>query len=475
MNLPAAPSRISIDVHVNDADNGQGRESKIAWNSTVDNTYMSLNGFKLLPGNTRALTPELMITGDCPQNNFQTCLRNFIQSFGLRAFRRPLTTEEVNQITSVANEMTPENAVREVIRAILVSADFLYKPDRAMASSSGASTIDHYTLASRISYFLWKSMPDKRLFDLAASGEIANMPGSAFSDLWNSPRTMIGLYDFLAHIFEISPVEFALKDAEMYPEFNAQLGKEIDDETFLFLRYVIFESQSAVKDLYQSKKAFLTPGTASIYGVQGIVSNFQEANLGNDRAGILTRSAYLATHAKDANSDHIRRAVAIIEDVICSPFTEPPGNFGGEDETPIDPNKTPRQNFEVLTQGPSCIGCHITIDPIGFSFDNFGALGEIRNSLGGKPIDTKGSFGFIGEFSSGVDLSNQLAEEDRVHMCMAERILQRVTGLSLERQDFGCSMQSGLEAMRASTFSLSETVRGLIYSDASLKRKFGSE
>ena len=467
------PEEISIDVQANDADDTNGRDRKVAWNSTTDTSFQVRDSFKLLRSNITNITDQNRINQPC--SNRDACLEAFIRSFGLRAYRRSLEETEVASILA-ANRTKPDaTAITDIIRTMLVSVHFLYKVELPKSGKAGISEISDYSLASKISYFLWRSMPNKSLFAAAQSGSLANMTDAAFTELWESYRSIYGVGGFLQNLFGIQSIADVSRSPEAYPQFDEELGNAIDISTQLFFKHIIYDAPRSVKSLYDSREVFVNNKLQDIYGLSSNSDAWQLINTGEKRAGVLTQAGFLASHAKTSNSDPIGRGVAIVEDVICSPFTDPPSDFADDQGVEFDPTKTPRQNAEKVTQIPGCIGCHQIIDPIGYALDGFDALGAKRTTLGGMPIDTTGFVpgDGLGKVGDGVDMSLKIAASPKAHMCIAEKVLGSANGLNLKPDQYGCSMQVGLDAMRASDFDLKATIKALLLSKASNVRLFG--
>ena len=438
--LSAKPRRISLDVQVNDGDDESGRKSKLAWFAEVDDAYQNLGSLRPVSGNIKAYSAADAIQASCTADERKACLDQFLLSFGERAFRRPLSAEQVARYQSLYASSQTDESLQDLISALLVAPEFLYRIDDSNSTVPGS--VDQYTVASRISYALWKSMPARELYEAAQAGLLTPANRKAFDQAWRSSRAQIGLADFITSLLEINQAQYALKDAEAYPNFNSEVGLAIDLETWQFIRHSVFDSARPLDDLWNSRVSYVTADLNPILGTSASGSAWQQVQLPAQRAGILTRPGFLSTHAKDANSDHIARGVTILDHVLCSPITDPPGNLGTEDPQ-LDAAVSPRKNFESLVSQGSCAGCHNKIDPVGFAFDNFDAIGAVRSELGGHPIDTTGQmpagFGF-NTVKDAVDASSKFAGSPRVSKCITRQALTRVVGFLAEDTAQGCSL-----------------------------------
>jgi hypothetical protein len=370
----------------------------------------------------------------------------FVREFGLRAFRRPLGDDEVGAIATLFDlgpeafpEMDPFAAgVRIALEAILQSPFFVYRVERSKTVAGGLVELDGYELANRLSYFVWDSMPDDDLFAAAADGSLANPETFAAQAerMLDDRRARAKLERFHDEIFQIGGWIY---NEHSLPEWRPELAEMMQTEARLFIDDVIVGGGN-VQNLLTSNVAFVNEDMASFYGVSGISgTDYQRVELDRaERAGILTRLGFLTKNTDD-QPDPVHRGVFISEQILCRNIPPPP-EFDPLLHQPE--GETNRERYESIT-GPGtgiCATCHTAfINPLGFAFESYDALGRLREDDNGHPIDDSASYvtedGRTLEYDGGIELSNALADLPAVHQCYAGRLLEFAYGRPLADVD----------------------------------------
>jgi hypothetical protein len=370
--------------------------------------------------------------------------KQFVTSFGLRAFRRPLKEAEVTRYTQLfdaAAAVFPEHdaataGVRMVVQGMLQSPFFLYRTELSTRVSEGAIPLDHYEVASRLSYLLWNTMPDDALFAAAKAGELGDAGGvrEQANRMFDDPRTRTQFRRFHYQAFQISEYADIDKNTMTFPEWRTEIGAMMQEETLRFLDSVI-EGDGTIGDMLLSTRAFVNADLANIYDVPGTFGDdFVEVQLDPaKRAGLLTRAGFLARNATLDEPDPIHRGVFINLSVLCRPIVAPP-------DIPDMLERAGNTNREKVTSitGPGTCGegCHHTIiNPLGFAFENFDAVGAVRTTDNGFPIDTAATYTFVDgraiAFGNAIDLSQQLAASPEVHDCYTSNLFEFILGRDL--------------------------------------------
>jgi hypothetical protein len=375
-------------------------------------------------------------------------IRGFVTSFGLRAFRRPLTDAEIERYVSLfggAAEVFPAQdafaaGVRLTVQGMLQSPFFLYRTELSNERVASGLPLGSYEVASRLSYLLWNSMPDEALFEAARTGKLLTTDGvrEEAARLLDSDRTREQFRRFHYQAFSISGYADLDKNTTLFPTWRREVAGMMQEETLRFLDNVVANG-GGVTELLTSTKAYVNADLAKIYGVQGSFgTDYQEVELDpNVRAGLLTRAGFLAKNATLTESDPIHRGVYINIGILCRPITAPPNI---PDEL-IKTGNTTREKIESITGEGTCgEGCHHTIiNPLGFAFENFDAIGAARATDNGYPVDTVDKYTFadgrVIEYSSAVELSKLLAEAPETHACYAQQLLEFVLGRDLQQVD----------------------------------------
>jgi cytochrome c553 len=350
-------------------------------------------------------------------------LRDFCRRFAERAFRRPLTDEQKRLYIDhpFANVRDIETAVKRSLLFVLKSPRFLYQ-------EIGGGP-DGYTVASRLSFALWDSLPDAELLKLAASGQLATreqvlrQAERMVSDL----RTHAKLHDFLMQWLKVDPVPDLAKDSAQFPGFDRTAASDLRTSLELFLDDALWSEASDFRQLFLADFLYLNGRLARLYGVD-LPTNaaFQKVPpKSGDRAGILTHPYLMATFAYTASSSPIHRGVFLARSVLGRTLLPPPEAF-----TPLPaelhPQLTTRERVDLQTRPQSCRTCHGMINPLGFTLENFDAIGRFRDKEKDRPVNPTGSYltrkGEVVQFTGIRDLAAFLAASDEVQEAFVEQL-----------------------------------------------------
>jgi hypothetical protein len=396
------------------------------------------------------------LTGDA-----KTQATAFVKELGQRAFRRPLTSDETDQFVTfflaaapITGDADPFVAgVRLTVQAMLQSPPFVYRLELGEVSSDGTRHLTAWEVASKLSYALWNTMPDDALFKAAADGSILTKAGleAQARRLLGDPRAKPMIDDFhetLLHLDHLDVMNAASKDTTKHPEWTETTAQSMKQETLLFTNDVVLARTGTLADLLTSNETFVNADLAAIYDVPGITgSAMQKVKLDpTQRAGFLTHGSFLATNAGRMDTDPIHRGVFTNLNVICSDLPPPP--MATIPPLPDDPTgKTMRQRVTEHTGAGTCgAGCHGTmINPIGFAFETFDAVGKWRTTDNGKPIDAHDVYDFIDvprqktpiEYDGPVALAKVLAARPQVHRCYTNKWLEYAYGRRYVPDDEG--------------------------------------
>ena len=326
-----------------------------------------------------------------------TCARELVESFGRRAWRRPLETTEVDQLTGVITNAALttnfENAMEHGIRAILLSPNFMF---RAESHGSGVRDLNGHELASRLSYFLWATMPDHELDDLADDGTLTQdeVLRSQVERMMADEKFEGFVDEFAARWLRVSTLPEYAPDGELYPMFDEELRQAFDAETRLFVRHIL-ENDLPLTNLLDADFTFLNERLANHYGIEGVTgSEMQLVRLDPEqrRGGLLTQGAILGVTSHPNRTSPVTRGKYVLERFLCTPPPDPPADVDTllDDEGPDGERLSVRQRLERHQEDPQCATCHATMDPIGFALENFDVVGAWRTTDEGFDIDATG-------------------------------------------------------------------------------------
>lgn len=369
-----------------------------------------------------------------PAADPEACARELVTAFGERAFRRPLDPEEIDAYASRLLD-APDFAtgVRIVIEVMLSSPYFLYRFEIGEAQADGTRRLTPFEVASALSYNFWGTMPDEALFEAARSGALDTPEGIAIEARRlladERARDLLGVFALqwlgVEHAAELD------KSPSLYPGYSPALADSMVEETRRFVAHVVFDGGGRYRDLLLAEHSFVDAELAALYGVDleaGASGHAPIALPAERRAGLLGHASVLATYAHSDQTSPVRRGLFVRERLLCQHIGAPPPNAGGVPE--VDPDATTRERFEQHSADPTCSGCHQHLDPIGFGFEHFDAIGAWRDLDAGKPVDASGLVTSVEGLGSGVDvpfqslpaLSSILAESESAPACFARQV-----------------------------------------------------
>ncbi|MFO0889936.1 MAG: DUF1592 domain-containing protein [Isosphaeraceae bacterium] len=316
-------------------------------------------------------------------------LREFARKFTERAFRRPLSEDQKSVYVDRAfkGARTPEAAIKRVVLAALLSPRFLYHEI--------AGGLDAYDVACRLSFGLWDSLPDQALLDAAATGKLAtrDQVAAQAERMIGDLRTKSKVREFLLQWLKVDRVPDVSKDPKLFPQFTPEIASDLRTSLDLFLDDVVWGEASDYRRLLQADDLFLNGRLAKFYGANlPAESAFQKVKFEEkERAGLLTHPYLMATFAYTATTSPIHRGVFVSRGVLGRTLRPPP-----EAVAPLSPDLhaglTTRERVTLQTSPKSCQMCHAMINPLGYTLENFDAVGRFRKEEQGKPIDPTGTY-----------------------------------------------------------------------------------
>lgn len=386
---------------------------------------------------------RILVCGEWPGNFDDGCVKQILSVFARRAFRRAVTEAEIEPYARVAAEAwedgaTAEQAIRYGLQAILVSPHFLFRIERD-AKPGVAHAVSDFELASRLSYFLWSSMPDDGLLDAAQNGELRK-PGA----LERETARMIADEKFAAFIenftgqwLELRNLDEVKPTPEKFPQFDGELRAAMKRETQLYFESLI-RSNGSLLDLIDGKYSFLNARLARHYGIEGVEgSEFRRVEFATpQRGGVLTQASILTVSSYPNRTSPVLRGKFLLENFLNAPPPPPPPNVPSLEESAGAMGGTLRQQMEKHRTNAVCASCHMRMDTLGFGLENYDAVGAWRDEDGGVRIDASGALPGGRAFRTPAELKQILkTEKDAFAQCLTEKMLTYALGRGLERND----------------------------------------
>jgi len=369
------------------------------------------------------------------------CASQFVTSFGRRAWRRPLTTDEVTRYAGIATNAGGVlkdfySGLEYAIAGILQSPHFLYREELGAPDAADASrrVFQSYELATRLSYFLWNSTPDDALLDAAAAGKLATDEGlrAEAERLLASPRAHDATQSYFGELLHLSDLDDLPQLPTVYPQMSATLGASMRSETLHVLDDVTMNGDNDFRQLFDSRTTYVNSELAKLYGLPnpggtGLVKTTLPDSSG--RSGLLGQASFLALNAHAESSSPTRRGKFIREVLLCQSIPPPPPNV--DTKLPADmacgTQRTMRQKLEVHRQAAACVTCHAMMDPVGLGLENFDGIGAYRTMDAGQTIDASGDLDGT-KFADSRSLGTVLKNHTDLGSCAARSIFRYATG-----------------------------------------------
>jgi hypothetical protein len=381
------------------------------------------------------------------------CATQFVQTFGKRAFRRPLTTDEQSGLMALyeSNRSGADynNGIQSVIEAILQSAPFLYRHEFGAAALAQGSVLPltSYEMASRLSYFLWGSMPDDTLFAAADADQLrtAQQVSAQATRILADPKAHPAITQFFSEWLGVDEIANSPKDPTAYAMYTPQVRDAMQAETVAFADWVMWQSDGKLDTLLTAPVSFVNQMLAPIYGLTGITGDtLQQVSLDpTQRAGIVTQAALMTVLGKADRSSPVLRGKFVREKFFCQAVAPPPQNIVIT-PPPVMPGVSTREMFTMHSTVEPCKSCHTLMDPIGFGFENYNGIGQWRTTDQGQTVNASGTVSGTdvdGTFDGAVDLAHKLAASPDVRDCVATEWFRYAMGRGESTAD-DCALQS---------------------------------
>ena len=385
--------------------------------------------------------------------------REFAQWFITRAFRRPATPAELDRYVQVAN--TAESAtgkwdggLQQLVKVILCSPKFLFRVEQdPLPRYPGAHALDDYQLASRLSYFLWSTMPDEELLNLAAKNQLTPALDSQVRRMLKDPKAESLTKNFAMQWLQLQRLQTFAPDAKLFPGFNDGLRSAMQRETELFFDEIVREDRS-VLDLLDANYTYLNETLAKHYGIADTAGNWlyqKKTQTGGqaiprgefvrvalpmkERGGLLTHASILTVTSNPTRTSPVKRGKWVLEQLLGTPPPPPPPNVP-ELEAQGKLTGTLRQRMEQHRENPACANCHKQMDALGFAFENYDAVGHYRAKTDEGAIDPSGTLPDGKSFQGPAELKAILkGKQQLVVRNLAEKLLTYGIGRGLEFYD----------------------------------------
>jgi hypothetical protein len=416
-----------------------------------------------------------------PELARQRRIYDILRAFADRAFRRPARHGELMRLLAIAEAAekdgeTSEQGIQLSLQAVLVSPHFLFRIEAASEDEAGGPALPahDFDLASRLSYFLWSSMPDETLLRLASDGALRrpDVLRTQVVRLMRDSRTRALAENFAGQWLQTRKLAEVAPDPERFPEFDETLRAAMRQETERFFSEIQRQDRSVLEFL-DADYTFVNSRLARHYGIPGVEGDhFRRVSLvGTPRGGVLTQGAILAVTSSPTRTSPVRRGKWILENLLgVSPPPPPSGVEALREGQEVGASGTLRQRLEAHRTDPACASCHRRMDPLGFGLENFDAVGRWRTEDEGGPIDASGTLSRSRTFRGPAELrALLLSRRDAFARCLSEKMLTYALGRGLTRADRR-EVDGIAEALAREGYRFSALVRAVVESRPFLER-----
>jgi hypothetical protein len=396
----------------------------------------------------------------------------FVRAFLARAYRRPVRAEEVRRLMLLAKQVVDDGAsfehgIRMAVVATLVSPHFLFRWefDGAPKNPKAIRSLNEHELASRISFFIWNSIPDDTLMELARRGQLRKNLPAQIRRMLRDVKAQSLVANFTGQWLQLRNLEMHQPDKRLFSAFNNELRADMRRETEMLFAHVMRENRSVV-DLLDANYTFVNDRLANWYGLKNVKGGqFRIVSLkGTPRGGVLTHASVLTLTSDPNRTSPVKRGKYVLENILGTPPPPAPDNVP-ELESDAELKGTLRQQMVKHRENPVCASCHQKMDPIGFAFENFDAVGRWRTLDNGEPINAASQLDSGEKFRDATGLRKILAvrKRDLFVRCLTEKMLTFALGRGLEFYDKR-AVDGIVKQMERDGFKFETLVMGIVKS-----------
>jgi hypothetical protein len=480
MTIPGGKHRVRAVVRRNKE--GLSEAQALNWKSgreqkgTVSVKWLEIEG--PLTASTSE-TRKRLIPRDPPRGKERQFARDILDNFARRAFRRPVTKQEVERLVGLAEQAWKrgekfEDGLALALQATLVSPHFLYRGELQPEPDNPKSVhpVNEYALASRLSYFLWSTMPDEELFRHAQRRALRKNLDAQVRRMLNDPKSRALVDNFAGQWLQLRNVATMSPDPKTFKNFDEPLREAMRRETELFFEHVMREDRS-VLDFLNADYTFANERLSNHYGLATVKgADFQRVSLkGTPRRGILTHGSILALTSNPTRTSPVKRGKWVLDNLLNAPPPPPPPDVP-ELKEGKELKGTLRERMEQHRSDALCASCHARMDPIGFAFEHFDGIGAWREQDAGEKVDASGELLTGEEFKDHSELIDILAAQkrDQFVRALSDKMLTYALGRGLEYYD-KCALDEIAARAAKNDYRFSELVLGVVKSTPFQKRR----
>jgi hypothetical protein len=418
---------------------------------------------------------------DPKQKSDDTCLDAFFDGFGKRLWRRPLEDDEKQRLRARFKENANgsfNDGLDAVVQIMALSPSFLYRTERGTPiAGTDYQKVAPYEMASRLSYLLWGSLPDADLWKAAETNALGTR-GEVYAQarrMIADPRASEMVANFGAQWLALERLEEVNKDTDLFPDYKPELIGLFQRETDELMK-AVWSGDAKLTTFLTAPYTYMNGTLAAFHGVTGVTGDaWKKVDLDpKKRVGVLSQGSVMLGNASVDQTSPIKRGLFIQDRFNCFQVPEPPPTVDAQ-PVKLDPKMTTRERFATHRAEPSCNACHTFIDPLGFAFENFDAIGKWRDKENGKDIDVSGALtntDVDGPFNGAAELATKLASSKTVRECVATHWFRFAYGRDATDAD-KCTVDTLRQAFGKSQGDFRDLVLAITQTDAFMFRTPG--
>lgn len=383
---------------------------------------------------------KILISCDPAFTGVIPCATQVLSKFAKKAWRRPVTVEEIDNLLGIFNTAIQQGdnfdvGIALAIKAILLSPHFIFRVELDTTTIAGTYPLTAHELAARLSYFLWSSTPDAELTALADSGELLTpaMIAQQVERMLVDPKANALVDNFSGQWLHTRGLSDIVPDNSLFPNWTNSLNILFQTETKTFFRNLM-QSGVSMKELLTANYSFMNAELASFYGLALPSAELQKVTLPSNRKGFLTQGSFLAVSSLPTRTSVVKRGKWVLSNLLCSEPPPPPPNIPALPSSDV-PTGSLREIMELHRQNPVCASCHSVMDPIGFSLEHFDAIGQWRDQDNGFAIDDSGQLPDGTSFQGAHGLAQVVANDPRYSACVVEKLFTYALGRGPQATD----------------------------------------
>jgi hypothetical protein len=422
----------------------KGLSEKEIYNNKTNKFLNSITFNGPFPSAAERPSRKLVLT--CDPKSGAACVEKIVGRLARRAWRRPVSKPEVASLVKFvgmaqAEGQSLEQGLQLAIQAMLVSPHFLFRVERDPnpRDPSKVHRVSDIELASRLSYFLWSSMPDDELLDLAEAGKL-RVPAvldAQVKRMLDDPKSAALANNFAGQWLEVRNLDSVKPDPQKFPDWGPELRDAMKDETRMFFEAILRENRP-ISDFLDAKFTFLNERLAKHYGIAGVTGpEFRRVDLITDqRGGVLTHGSVLTVSSYPTRTSAVIRGKYVLQNILGAPPAPPPPDVPALDEEAVGNAGSFRQQLEKHRSNPTCASCHNRMDVLGFGLENYDAIGKWRTMDGKFPVDAGGTLPNGKSFTTPAQMTVLLkADLPDFARCLTEKMLIYSLGRGLQPYD----------------------------------------